>query len=156
MQPIRDECGVAVPPTEDDVAGLRALYDPWIDFTCLPAANDAGMIGGTVPFDVHCVTGGDRPTSATWRFGDGGVSSELAGAHTYDTAGIYGISVSAEGVCDGATWTAAGEDTITVQACCLAPSSDEPTDEGCGCANAHYKATALALLALLGARRRRH
>jgi PKD repeat protein len=69
---------------------------------------------GTVPFTVQFMdTSVNTPTSWTWLFGDGGISSSQDPAHTYTTAGTYTVTLIATNAAGSNTLTNAGYITVT-------------------------------------------
>ncbi|NLH48781.1 MAG: PKD domain-containing protein [Myxococcales bacterium] len=79
--------------------------EPVADFTAVPKA---GYIPLTVQFaDASADFGGCEITAYEWDFGDGGTSTEKNPQHTYETAGIYSVTltVTAPGGTDAALKT---------------------------------------------------
>ncbi|MFT4621689.1 MAG: hypothetical protein ACI8PZ_000341 [Myxococcota bacterium] len=86
-------------PVEDDIEGLTALYGPYASFVCSHTVSDDLAIG-IVPFELKCVITSDdvtEITKASWRFGDGGVSDQVAASHTYTEPGNYTVQVTVNG-----------------------------------------------------------
>ncbi|HHO51660.1 MAG TPA: PKD domain-containing protein [Deltaproteobacteria bacterium] len=89
----------AIDINEDDIEGFTALYGPFATFACSHQVSDDQVVG-IVPFDLNCVVVSDylnEVTGASWNFGDGGTSDQLAATHTYDTPGNYTIQVTVSG-----------------------------------------------------------
>jgi len=78
--------------------GLRTKYD--ITFCAQSSAPVAAFTGtptsGTAPMTVTFTdTSTGSPTSWNWNFGDGGTSTSQNPSHTYTSAGIYTVSLTA-------------------------------------------------------------
>jgi PKD repeat protein len=71
-----------------------------------PVANfTADVTSGSAPFVVHFNdTSENSPTSWSWKFGDGGKSTEQNPAHTFRDQGTYTVSLTSENT--------AGKDTV--------------------------------------------
>lgn len=90
-------------PNEDDLEGLTALYGPYAAFVCSHEVSESLAVG-VVPFELKCVITTENVaeiTSASWRFGDGGTSSDIAASHTYTEPGNYTVQVTVQGQRDG-------------------------------------------------------
>ncbi len=76
--------------TDDDIAGLRALYGPRVHPFCgyLPEANVA-------PLALDCTLEADRvdTTAPRWDFGDGTTAEGASASHTYTEPGTYTLEV---------------------------------------------------------------
>lgn len=73
----------------------------------------ADHTSGLAPLIVHftsSVTGGTAPMTTSWNFGDGETAAEVAPAHTFNTAGSYGATVTVHDA-SGATASA----TVLIQ-----------------------------------------
>jgi hypothetical protein len=92
-----------VRPGPDDQAGVDELYGTWLAFACEnPDAegDPGGELRGVVPFEARCTLESDglsEVTAAEWRWGDGGVTDEVDGIHTYERPDNYGIRVEVSG-----------------------------------------------------------
>ena len=106
----------------DDIAGITALYGPSAQFSCSHEAGE-GQVVGVVPFELKCVINSDfisEITAASWVFGDGGTSTDLAASHTYTEAGNYTIQVDFEGeneACGDGGWNNSFRRVGYVRAC---------------------------------------
>jgi uncharacterized protein (TIGR03382 family) len=94
---------------DDDVESFTALYGPFATFVCSHQIDESLAIG-VVPFELKCAISSEQVsdlTSASWQFGDGGTSEELAAAHVYEVAGNYTVQVTVTGEgagCDEEGW----------------------------------------------------
>ena len=90
-------------PNELDIQNITSLYGPFASFSCshelTPGATDTialGLVDGEDGFTLRCLTKSDELeniTNATWYFGDGGVSNDINGTHTYEEPGNYTLRV---------------------------------------------------------------
>lgn len=90
-------------PNELDVQNITSLYGPFASFSCshelTPGASDTialGIVDSEEGFTLRCLTKSDELeniTNATWYFGDGGVSNDINGTHTYEEPGNYTLRV---------------------------------------------------------------
>ena len=88
-----EACDTSRSLTEDDIAGLYALYGPYVVPEC--SARD-GQTAGSPPFEVDCsaeLHRTDTPDVA-WDFGDHSeTENSLLTTHTYEDSGEYTVSV---------------------------------------------------------------
>jgi PKD repeat protein len=78
----------------------------------LPVANfSASPTSGIVPLAVTFTNSSTNATSYSWDFGDGGTSTAQNPAHTYTTAGIYTVELTATG--SGGTNSKTGNITVS-------------------------------------------
>ncbi|MFZ1127103.1 PKD domain-containing protein [Methanoregula sp.] len=91
------------------------LTSPVTGAPAVPVASFiSNVTSGTVPFTVQFIdTSVNTPTSWTWLFGDGGISSLQDPTHTYTTAGIYTVTLIATNTAGSNTFTNAGYVTVT-------------------------------------------
>jgi len=99
MNPDLPACTL-VEPADDDIAGMDALYGPWVELACTAqgAAVGESEVPGVVPFDVTCEATPDPSSTvveAAWLFGDGGEARGTPVTHTYTTDDNYTVRVSA-------------------------------------------------------------
>lgn len=89
---INIELVAGVPKTDEgDIDYWLPVGPPEISFT-------ANVVSGVVPFGVAFTvdtSAGGTPTSYLWDFGDGATSSQKNPTHSYATAGVYTVSLTA-------------------------------------------------------------
>lgn len=87
----------------DDIESINALYGPNASFACsheLTPGSPNTIAFGNVPMELKCALRSDNPeevVAATWNWGDGTVTNDINGTHTYEEAGNYTIRVCFEG-----------------------------------------------------------
>ncbi len=100
---------------------LDAVSVDWMAFEMgdvqpvVPTANFAGTpTSGEYPLDVQFtdLSTGD-PTGWSWTFGDSGTATTQSPSHTYTTAGVYTVSLTASNAQGGDTATKTGYITVT-------------------------------------------
>ena len=70
------------------------------------AAFSANLTLAAAPFIVEFTdTSLDKPTSWSWNFGDGGTSTDQHPTHTYTTAGVYTVTLTATNLGGSSTYT---------------------------------------------------
>ncbi len=125
-----ESTGSAASLEEDDIDGITTLYGPSARFQCSHQTSD-GQVIGVVPFDLKCVVVSDsisEITEASWTFGDGGRSDEIAATHRYDEPGNYTIQVSFRGdrpACGDEGWESDFRRVGYVRACGVPQASFE-------------------------------
>ncbi len=84
------------------------------------AAFSANATAGTAPFAVQFTdASANTPTSWSWDFGDGSISTEQNATHVYTIAGTYAVNLTATNSAGSNTASQAGY--ITVTAATIAP-----------------------------------
>ena len=94
-------CGTAC------VTVKAASVMPFADFS-------ANVTSGIAPLAVQFTDSSTgNPTTYSWEFGDGGTSTEQNPVHTYDAAGTYTVTLTAENACGNDTCCRKGYITVT-------------------------------------------
>lgn len=79
---------------QDDIEGITVLYGPAATFSVVPNSTGGTARYGGTPLEVCFeITAEIAPSAATWNFGDGGSSTELAPCHTFTEKGQYTVAV---------------------------------------------------------------
>lgn len=103
---VRDSLGSSVS------SSVSVLVRPSAPQVSMLASLQSGVAPLTISFSAT-ITGGVRPDSYAWDFGDGGTSTEESPTHRYDRAGTYIVTVTTT---DALGRTATDTETIDVQA----------------------------------------
>ncbi|WP_372961503.1 PKD domain-containing protein [Methanoregula sp.] len=95
-----------------DVYRIAAVYAPTAAFSASPTS---GWTPLAVTFTDECNTDINHPTTWSWSFGDGDITYQTRQnpVHTYNTAGVYSVSLTATN--DGGSSTVTKTNLITVR-----------------------------------------
>jgi len=103
---VRDSLGSSVS------SSVSVLVRPSAPQVSMLASLQSGVAPLTISFSAT-ITGGVRPDSYAWDFGDGRTSTEESPSHRYDTTGTYIVTVTTT---DALGRTTTDTETIDVQA----------------------------------------
>jgi len=115
------------PASETKIAYIT-VNDPGfvtVEFSASPTTGDAPLEVSFTDLSTGAIT------SWSWDFGDGGTSTEPNPTYTYNTAGVYTVSLTISGPSDGGNITKTDYITVTGAATPAPPAKD--SSSGCSC-----------------------